>query len=323
MQFSSTYFGTTGRGGMRALFRAVCVASILALASACDKQPAGEADVPMTSLANKPKTLLLLFGEATDPRVLPIATLTDGRIKPIALDAQGWRNFDSLYFTAGSRFPVYHSGKSSGDAVIRRGMWQGGDALYKLPGCTSPRPLGAVTLDPGHPATPVLESLATSDALAPAPPRAELTAADADSAKALSTRIGQREGLTNAARGELDEVVNALATGATQRPTLLGTWMERGSGLNGVPRHVFLLGDYDDASKSYVQSYVHVPRDTVREFQRYIDHADLTGDGTDEIVIESWRNGGDSYLVFLQFNGGRWRPVARGATSWCADPAKS
>ena len=143
-----------------------------------------------------------------------------------------------------------------------------------------------------------------------------------DSAAALAIRIGQHEGLTNTARSELNQVLTVLPTGTTSRATLLASYMEKGSGVNGKPRHVFILGDYSDSTKSYVQSYVHVPGDTAREFRRLIDHADLTGDGVDEIVLEGWRNGGDSYLVFMQYRIGRWREVARGATSWCADPQK-
>ena len=275
-----------------------------------------------TSLANRPKTLFFLFGDKSDPRVLPLATLADGKISPIALDAAGWRNFDQLYFAVGARLALYQAGNSVGDAVVRRGMWLGNDALYKLPGCRALRPLAAVTLS-GTPISAVmLELLATSAPLPAAPVRPAPTKADSDSAAALATRVGQREGLTNAARSELDEVLSVLPTGATTHPTLIGSYMERGSGVNGKPRHVFIMGDYSDSAKGYVQSFVHVPADSLREFRRLIDHADLTGDGVDEVVLEGWRNGGDSFLVFMQYRNGHWREIARGATSWCADPGK-
>jgi hypothetical protein len=54
-----------------------------------------------------------------------------------------------------------------------------------------------------------------------------------------------------------------------------------------------------------------------------IDHADITGDGVDELLLEGWRNGGDSYLLFLRFTNGKWSEMARGGTSWCADPKKN
>ena len=298
-------------------------ASILTLASGCNKSDSSDVaeatEVPQTSLAGKPRALLFLFGDRADPRVLPLATLANGQIKPIALDSGGWRNFDKLYFAAGSRLPVYANGKPFGDAVIRRGMWDGTDPLYKLPACRALRPLAAATLDSVPNAAVMLEMLAVSDPFPTAAPRPALVPADMDSARAVAVRIAQHEGLTNAARAELDEVINAFHTGATAHPTMVGSYLERGSGLTGKPRHVFMIGDWQDAAQSYAQSFIHVPADTGREFRRLIDHADLTGDGVDEIVLEGWKTGSDSYLIFLQYKGGRWREVARGATSWCAD----
>jgi hypothetical protein len=305
---------------LRAFFGTTAVASILSLAAGCDKPRADTVREPaQTSLANKPKSLFLLFGDKSDPRVLPLAMLTDGKIEPISLDAQGWRNFDQIYFTTGARLPLYQGGHPVGDAVVRRGMWVGNDALYKLPGCRALRPLAAVTLPDTPTSAVMLELLATSDPLPPTNSRPAPTKADSDSAAALAFRVGQHEGLTNTARSELDLVLSVLPTGATSHPTLVGSYMERGSGVNGRPRHVFIMGDYSDSTKSYRQSFVHVPTDSLREFRRLIDHVDLTGDGVDEVVLEGWRKGSDSFLIFLQYHDGLWREAARGATSWCGD----
>ncbi|MDB4915042.1 MAG: hypothetical protein JWM95_2686 [Gemmatimonadetes bacterium] len=302
------------------MFGFALMASILVLTTACDKRGGDKPLVGKTSLANKPRALLLLFGERSDPRMIPLALLTDGKIRPITLDAAGWKEFDKSYFAPGTRLSLYQDGTAITDAVVRRGMWNGTDApLYKLPGCQALRPLAAVTVDSSVVSAVSLELLATSEALPTLVPRAAATPADLDSARALAIRVAQHEGLTSAARSELDEVVQAINTGATPHPTLVGSFMERGSGLNGKPRHVFMLGDYVDSTHMYLQSFVHVPGDSVREFRRMIDHLDVTGDGVDEIAIEGWHNGGDSYLIFLQYQNGHWRELARGATSWCAD----
>jgi hypothetical protein len=314
---------TRSRWHLRAIFGITAVASILSLSAGCDKRASDATkETAQTSLANKPKALFFLFGDKADPRVLPIATLANGKIKPIELDAPGWRNFDQLYFSPGAKLALLQGGNSVGDAVVRRGMWEGKDALYKLPGCLALRPLAAVTLSGSPTSAVMLELLATSDPLVAAPSRPAPVKADSDSAAALAMRVGQHEGLTNSARSELDQVLHVLPTGSTPHPTLIGSYMERGSGLNGKPRHVFVIGDYSDSTKSYVQSFVHVPSDSTREFRRLIDHADLTGDGVDEIVLEGWRNGGDSFLIFMQYKIGHWREVARGPTSWCADAKK-
>jgi hypothetical protein len=311
------------RIGIRAIFGAAVVASILTLAVGCNKR--AEADektsAKNTSLAGKPRTLMFIFGDRSDPRVLPLAMLVNGEIKQIALDSNGWHNFDHIYFPAGATLTAYVGGTSIGNAVIRRGMWDGTAPLYKLPNCRSLRPLAAATVD-SAPANVMIELLATSDPMAVEPPRPKQVPADIDTARALATRVAQHEGLTNAARSELDEVLSSFYTGVTPHPTVVGSYLERGSGLNGKPRHVFVIGDYVEDAKGYVQSFAHVPHADAREYRRLIDHLDLTGDGVDEIVLEGWHTGGDSYLVFLQYHGGHWREVARSATSWCADPAK-
>jgi hypothetical protein len=67
---------------------------------------------------------------------------------------------------------------------------------------------------------------------------------------------------------------------------------------------------------------VHLAGDSLPEFRRLIDHADVTGDGVDELLLEGWANGGQSFLLFLHFVDGKWVEMARGETSWCADPKK-
>ena len=303
---------------LRAIFGGTAVAGILSFATACDKR-ATPAALAAPALVGKPNVLFLLFGDKNDPRLLPIATIEKGTVQALTLGETGWRDFDSLYFAAGARIPLYEHGARLGDAIVRRGMWDGKDPLYKLPACQALRPMAAVTLA-GKPVSAVmLELLATSDSLLTSRPAMLITKADADSAEAALVRIGQREGLTASARSELDVQMQAIPTGATAHPTLVGSYMERGSGVNGKPRHLFAIADYSDSTKAYVKSFVHVPGDSAREFRRLIDHVDLTEDGVDEIVLEGWRVGSDSFLVILRYTSGRWHEIARGATSWCAD----
>ena len=110
----------------------------------------------------------------------------------------------------------------------------------------------------------------------------------------------------------------AIHAGATRAPTLIASFMERGGGIQGRPRHLFVLAD--STAAGYTPTFVHSADDSIPEFRRYIDHADITGDGVDELLLEGWENGGDSFLLFLRFTNGRWREMARGESSWCADP---
>jgi hypothetical protein len=308
---------------LRAIFGGALAASILTAASGCDKRASGEPPPKQlqTSLAGKPTVLFLLFGERGDPRLLPVATIGHGRVSPITLDASGWRNFDQLYFKAGSEVAVYQDGRSLGNAVIRRGMWEGSDPLYKLPGCKALRPLAAATLANG-PTTASLELLGTSDPLPGQSSPMEGDKADLDSARAMAARAGPLGGLSASDQTDLDLNVRAIRTGATGKPTLVAAFMERGGGGPGRQRHLFVIADADAARGGYAPTFTHTARDSVPEFMRMIDHADITGDGVDEIILEGWRVGGDSYLVIMGYQNGRWHEVARGANSWCADPPK-
>jgi len=274
-----------------------------------------------TSLAGKPTVLFLLFGDHNDPRLLPVATIGHGRVTPITLDADGWRKFDGLYFKTGSQIAVYRRGGSLGNAVVRRGMWDGDEPLYKLPGCRALRPLAAATLAAAPSDIVTLELLGTSDPLPPGPSHPDVPAAMADSARELTARVAGREGLSATDRADLELTVTAFYTGATSKPTLVGAYSERGGGGGASARHVFMLAD-STGSGGYDATFVHVAKDSVAEFRRLIDHADLTGDGVDEIVLEGWRAGGDTYLVIMKYDAGRWHEVARGGTSWCADAPK-
>lgn len=310
--------------GLRAIFGSLGVAIILTGASGCDKHARSEALAEpihlQTSLAGKPTVLFLLFGDRGDPRLLPVATVGHGRVSAIVLDAEGWHKFDQLYFKPGARVAIYRNGGSIGSAVVSRGMWNGGAPLYKLPGCRALRPLAAATLDSVPPDLTSLELVGTSDPLPPSAPRPAVVQADLDSARALAIRAAQRAGLTSSVRDELDLTVSAVYTGISSQPTLVATYMEKGSGAAPHPRHLFALSD--STAAGYAVSYFHAPKDSVPELRRMIDNVDLTGDGVDEIVLEGWRPGSDSYLVIMRYVNGGWHEMARGTSDWCADPPK-
>lgn len=269
-----------------------------------------------TSLAGKPTVLFQLFGDPADPRLLPVAIMGHGRISPINLDADGWRTFDKLYFKPGARVTIYHRGTPLSAAVVQRGMWSDGSALYKLPGCRTPRPMAAAKLDSIPDEMTTLDLIGTSDPV-PVSPHADLTQADADSAHAMAEQVARRANLMPAARAEMDLSVMALPTGVSGRPTLVASFMEKPSSAGLRPRQVFALSD--SAATGYAVSFYHAPRDSTPEFRRLIDHVDLTGDGVDEVVLEGWKPGSDSYPIVLKFINGGWHELARGAGSWCAD----
>jgi len=305
---------------LRAIFGAAVLASILTATTGCDKQAETAEVVHRTSLANKPNIVFLLFGDQGDPRVLPVATTIEGQVAPVSLDAQGWRDFDHIYFRPGTPLSLYRDGRPDGEGRIRRGMWDANGPLYKLPRCRSVKPLAALLPERSTSGEVMLERIATSEPLAPPPDRGSIPQSAIDTARAIALKVSQHEGITRNARARLDLAVAAVHTGATRAPTLVASFMERGGGIQGHPRHLFILAD--STAGGFAPSFVHSADDSLPEFRRYIDHADITGDGVDEILLEGWENGGDSFLLFLRYTNGKWREMARGETSWCADPKR-
>jgi len=306
---------------LRAIFGAAAMASILTATAGCSKKvESAEVEVPHTNIATKPNVVFLLFGDRGDPRLLPVATSIQGQVAPVVLDGKGWKDFDHLYFRPGTPLSIYKDGKPDGEATIRRGMWDDSGPLYKLPRCHSLKPLAAVSPRASEAQDVMLERIATSEPLAAPGIRAPISPSMLDTARAIANSVAQHEGLTKNARAELDLAVSAISTGASNAPTLVASYMERGGGIHGHPRHLFLLAD--STAKGYAATFVHVAGDSLPEFRRLIDHADVSGDGVDELLLEGWANGGQSFLLFLRFYDGKWVEMARGETSWCADPKK-
>ena len=303
------------------MFGLAVVAGILTAAAGCDKQAPATPRAKLSSLEGKPTTLFLLFGDRSDPRLLPIGTVAAGKIAPLTLDSVGWHSFDRTYFAPGSAVSIYRDGLAAPQGSIRRGMWTDPDPLYKLPGCRSLRPLGAVSMPAAdQSASPSVEMLASS-APFPAPPiRSVPSPEDLDSAQAFAGRAAQHAGLTKSSRDELELRVQALETGATSKPTLVVSFGEKGAGSGASGRQLFALADF--GVDGYASTYSHLAADSAPEFRRVIDHLDITGDGMDEIVLEGWGERSESFLVVLQFTGGKWHEVARSTSSWCADPKR-
>ena len=153
-------------------------------------------------------------------------------------------------------------------------MWDASGPLYKLPRCYSMKPLAALTPRKSESGEVMLERIATSDPLAPPPEREPVPRSALDTARAIALRVSQHEGITRNARAGLDLAVFAIRTGATRAPTLVMSYMERGGGIQGHPRHLFIIAD--STAGGYTPTFIHSADDSLPEFRRYIDHADST-----------------------------------------------
>jgi hypothetical protein len=328
---------------VRVTTRFTVAASILAVALGCSKTGntadaavvAGEgADSATTQvtgdttdLSRRPSILYQVFGERDDPRLLPVAALADGQIRPLVLSAEGWQRFDSLYHQPGAQYTIYQDGREAGWARVTRPMWNDrGEPLYSLPRCRSLTPLAAALVKAPPPVGYLVEHLATNAPLATADHRAAVRhAAGGESvgeARRVAASVAEASGMGPGVLSSLDFRTVAVATGATDAPTLVASFIDPTAGTAGATGHavhLFVLADQVDGR--YMPTYTRIVRSTSTrtDYRRYVDHLDLTGDGVDELILEGWSSGHDSYMLLLQYVDGRWTEAFQGRPSWCLD----
>ena len=314
--------------------RALLIATMLMVVSGCDKArelaggdraQAAEVTAPRTNLASRPDVLYEVFGERDDPRMIPLAIVEDGVLKPISLDSAGWQQFDAIYQRAGKSYPLYRDGRPSGTVKVRQGMWErAGTPVYSLPNCRLLTPLAAVSLDAtvrlGY-TVEFLASTARIGALAEGTPlaRARVEALGRD----IGRQVAGRAGIEPAELDSLDFSAVSVATGATGEPTIVATFVDpRAPERAGTSERIVAIFAIADATADgYAASFTHVLNGAVDELEtrRFIDHLDVNSDGVSEIVIESSGDPAGAYLVVLGFRNGRWKEIFRSPSSWCLD----
>lgn len=317
------------------------VATILTAVAGCDKANGALArargderqveppDSVQLDLARRPAVLFQVFGGHDDPRMIPVAAIDGGRLRPIVLSSARWRAFDTLYMRTGATLTLFRDGRAAGSARVRRGMWEKGEPLYTLPGCRRLTPLAAVDVE-GVPASEyTLEYLASSATLGSAHPavRSVPVAEAARLARTVGEAVGKERLITRQMLADLDLRAIAVPTGTTREPTLVAAFMppptlhadSRDGAGRGRAMHVFALADA--RPDGYAVTFKHAVNGPAgdAEFRRYVDHLDLDGDGVDEILLEGWHAGSDSFLIVLGFRNGAWTELFRTTGSWCLD----
>ena len=314
------------------------LATILTVASSCDKakefvragQAAGPPVVPPgegLDLASKPAIVFRVFGETSDPRMIPIAAVQNGKLRTIELSQDGWVQFDALYFKGGVSYPVYRDGRPDGAVAVQRGMWEhSGRSLYTLPGCQTLTPVASVRVQAAHSLSNfTVEFLASTATLSHAHPGNPIVSADVERiGREVSAEVAAHSGIKAKELDSLDFRAVGFLSGASSSPTVVATFIDPGVQSSGTlssrTTHLLVIADRDSTGK-YHATYSHEINGplTNATFRRYFDHLDLTGDGVDEIVLEGWQFGGDTYLTVLGWQNGKWREVFRSRSNWCLD----
>ena len=281
--------------------------------------------VPALDLSAKPQLLFQVFGERDDPRLLPLFAIVNGAIRPIGLTPRGWKQLDSIYFAAGTKYPIYRNDEEFGEVEVSADRPD-----VPLPGCRLLKPIAAAKLSLKEPRSDqTVEFIASSAPLAKHVPFKGKLPAEAELGtlgRAFGHAIGKQAGMDESELDSLDFHARMIITGATSEPTLLVSFIDPGAGDLGPgaghTSHLFALGDKTGAA--YEPTYRHAVSGDAKkvEFQRIVDHLDVDGDGIDEIILEAWRYGAENDLVVLAFKAGQWHEAMRVKQSWCLDPPK-
>ena len=276
----------------------------------------------MLDLTQRPNILFQVFGSRDQPRLLPVAALSGAELKPIVLDADGWRRFDAMYMRKGKSYTLYRDGNTDGSAQIIRGMWEGNEPLYELANCKNPIPHATVKLEGDRAGGFAVEMLASSAQLGWQHAAQPAQSANLAESMRRATAEAVNESLNQPVLDSLESRALAIPTGAGPAPTLVAWWIDSvatsGSSSKAMTRHMFVIAD-KDATGTYRATFAHKVFGPLgeTEFRRYLDHLDLTGDGVDEIVLEGWRFGGKTYLAILGFKAGKWEEIFRSRADWC------
>ena len=316
--------------------RFALIATILVAAAGCDKtksalglgrppEPDGPPIGARLDLTRRPDIVFQLFGERDDARMVPVAAVIDGMLKPIELTASGWREFDAMYTRANKTYALYRDGEAIGEVRVRRGMWErASDPLYTLPGCRHTTPLSAVSLETSARLSFTIEALAATPGVVVRPKQPIKPTRDLEArATAVAYDVARGGGIDSASLRPSAFHYTAINTGATKAPTLVASFLDpEASDRSGYTSHVFALAD--DAGGGYQPTFEHTTSGAVAtaEFRRYIDHLDVNGDGIDEIVVEGWQFAGETFVAVLGYANGEWSEVFRGRSSWCLSRPK-
>jgi hypothetical protein len=301
------------------------------IATACNKTTASADAAPSIpagqelDLRKHPPILFQVFGERDDPRMVPLASLDGGKLRPIRLSPGGWRTFDRLYDRPGAAYILYQDGRPVGQATVKQGMWSRPESpLYTLPSCQNLIPLAAVRIDSKVKAGITVEFLATSVELPTAHETNPMaTSAAVTLARDIGAKVASQAHIPQTRLDSLDFHALAVNTGATADPTLVVSYIdpnaEEAAAHGDETSYLFAIADKIDGQYAPTFSQSVNGSASRGQYRRYVDHLDLDGNGVDAIVLEGWQYGGDTYPMIMRYKEGRWVEMFRGAASWCLD----
>jgi hypothetical protein len=311
---------------------------MLMVVTGCDKARAflraGEAAGPPRiapgeelNLALHPVIVFQVFGETNDARMVPFGTISGGKLRAIQLSPDGWQKFDAMYLRKGKAYTLFQDGHAGGTAEVKQGMWERpGQPLYSLPGCATLTPLAAVRVSAARLRSDfTLEFVASNGTLGiTRAPQPMAPSEIARIARVVAAQVAQASGIKAKMLDSLDFHAIAFPSGATKWPTIVASFIdpsaENSAATSARTTHMLIVADRDSTG-AWHSTFTHRINGPLAAaaFRRYFDHIDLTGDGVDEIILEGWQFGGDTFLSVLGWKDGKWSEVYRARSNWCLD----
>ena len=111
-------------------------------------------------------------------------------------------------------------------------------------------------------------------------------------------------------------------------PTIIASFVEanadRPASVATRTTHLVVIADKDSSGK-YKATFSHRINGPLAAaaFRRYFDHLDIDGDGIDEIVLQGWQFGGDTFLSVLGWREHKWQEIYRTRANWCLDERRA
>lgn len=147
-------------------------------------------------------------------------------------------------------------------------------------------------------------------------------------ARAVARDVAASVGIKDAALDSLNFRALAIYTGLSSAPTIFASFIDESAdhpmSVASRTTHLVIVADKDSSGK-YRATFRHRISGPLAAagFRRYFDHLDIDGDGIDEIVLQGWQFGGDTFLSVLGWREGKWQEIFRSRANWCLDERKA
>jgi hypothetical protein len=247
-------------------------------------------------------------------RVFPLAAGTRDGVQMLRFSDRAWREFDQAVLRNGKAVPLVHEGREAGALRIMRGMWDPpAQPLDSFPGCPIVIPAGiGLYQDSGDFEVGVLRPVPP---VAGAVERANTTQALAN----VATLVAPAKGIKVQELPGYTRRVITVPNQSTGHEAVVAIYDDAAPRSDTTSRPVQFLVVLDKSPYGYRPSFTFATRGTAADEPpwRLLDWADLTGDGTPELIFGLRLREASLSTVVVGFARGEWRELMRRGEGRC------